>query len=233
MKLTLPKGIKRELGRIEEVYKSKIDRKVPLEEFLEFKKSLENGTNQILFYEEGGEGEAKIRLMHSMKKWFEPLSCYEVQQIENDVYVQRGLKSKLKKICFDSKTKAEAKSLLNFIKNARTEACGIEDENYSVKKFRIVESKKEFETILKKFRASEITELITDKGTRVPFTTIRVATVPMDYLEMYKVKGIEEKFEKFNEDSRVCKSYGCKFKVFNLWHDVRRTVIFYVYVPEE
>lgn len=43
---------------------------------------------------------------------------------------------------------------------------------------------------------------------------------------MYKVKGIEEKFEKFNEDSQVCKSYGCKFKVFNLWHDVRRTVIF-------
>ena len=246
----LPESIKRILERIEEAYKRDIMRrrayyssiskngktykgtdtvKFQLESFQEFKASLENGTSPLLTCEEGKEDEAKIRLMHAVYKWFEPLGMEDIYRIKNDVYIQRGLKSRIKKLSKNLKTKEESLCLLRFLNYAYASSWGQEDENYEVRDFRLVESEEEFEKILKKYRDAE--DLTANEGT-VDFTTIRVALVPIDEVSIYKDKGIWEEYRQFIERYLVCLKISDLIKMFNLWHDVRETAIYYIYVPK-
>ena len=246
----LPESIKRILERTEEAYKRDIMRhrayyssisrngktykgtdtvRFQLKCFQEFKASLENGTSPLLTCQEGKEDEAKIRLMHAVYKWFEPLGMEDIYRIKNDVYIQRGLKSRIKKLSKNSKSKEEALCLLRFLNYAYASSWGQEDEEYEVRDFRLVESEEEFEKILKEYRDAE--DLTASKGI-IDFTTIRVALVPVDDISIYKNKGILEEYQRFIRRYLVDRKIDDLLKMFDLWHDVRKTAIYYIYAPK-
>ena len=246
----LPESIKRILKRTEEAYRRDIIRRMAyyssisingktykgtdtvifqLECFQNFKASLENGTSPLLTCEEGKEDEAKIRLMYAVYKWFEPLGMEDIYRIKNDVYIQSGLKSRIKKLSKNSKTKEESLCLLGFLNNAYASSWGQEDENYEVRDFRLVESEEEFEKILKEYRDAE--DLTASKGI-VDFTTIRVALVPVDDISIYKKKEILEEYQRFIRRYLVDRNIDDLLKMFDLWHDVRETAIYYIYAPK-
>lgn len=242
----LPESIERILERIEEAYKRDIKKriayskkwnryagtdsaKVQLEFFEEFKSSLESGTSKLLVCEEGKEDEAKICLMNAVFKWFEPLVMEDIYRIRNDVYIQRGLKKRIEALSKKNKTKEEALCLLGFLNNAYASSWGQGDELYQIRDFRLVESEEEFETILKKYSDAE--DLTASKGL-VNFTTIRVALVPVDNITIYQKKGIFEEYKRFSREHLVDKNIDDALKMFDLWHDVRETAIYYIYAPK-
>lgn len=248
--IDLPKSIKRILERTEEAYKRDIMRrrayyssisrngktyketdtvKFQLKCFKEFKASLENGTSPLLTCKEGKEDEAKIRLMHAVYKWFEPLGMEDIYRIKNDVYIQMGLRSRIMKLSKNSKSKEEALCLLRFLNYAYASSWGQEDEEYEVRDFRLVESEEEFEKILKEYRDAE--DLTASKGI-VNFTIIRVALVPVDDISIYKNKGIWEEYQRFIRRYLVDRNIDDLLKMFDLWYDVRKTAIYYIYAPK-
>ena len=247
----LPESIERILERIGKAYKQDLQKgkayyssiskngkvytgtdtvKIQLEYFEEFKTSLENGSSKLLICEEGKEDAAKILLMHAVWEWYEPLWSDDIYRIENDVYIQSGLRKRLKKLCTEFKTHEEALNLLGFLNKAYKSSWGQGDSHYKIKDFRLVESEQDFEEILNKFKNSE--ELTADKGLLVNYTTIRVALVPMDFETIYKKKGIFEEYKKFCKEHLGDMNFDNAFKMFNLWHDVRETAIYYIYAPK-
>lgn len=237
----LPESIERTLERIGDAYKSKIKNgkkdkenntvKTQLEYFEKFKASLENGTNQLLICEEGKEDEAKIRLMYAVWEWYKPLCMEDIHRVENDAYIQNGLKERLERLCSDAKLKKEALNLLGFLNNAYSSSWGQGDTHYKIKDFRLVESEEEFEKILNEFYSAE--ELTASPWLIVEYTTIRVALVPMDWTTIYKKKGIFEDYQRFCHEHIGDMGFDDALKMFNLWHDVRETAIYYIYAPRE
>lgn len=247
----LPESIERILERIGEAYKRDIKKrrsyyysiskngktytgtdtvKIQLEYFEEFKASLENGTSQLLVCEEGKEDEAKIRLMHAVWEWYEPLWAEDVYRVENDVYIQRGLRKRIERLGDECETQKEALDLLEFLNKAYNSSWGQEDAHYKIKDFRLVESEEEFEKILNEFNGAE--ELTASKWLIVDYTTIRVAFVPMDWRTILIKKGIFEDYQRFYKDHLGDMNFDNAFKMFNLWHDVRETAIYYIYAPK-
>lgn len=246
----VPESIERTLLRITEAYKRDIKKgksyyssiskdgktytgtdtvRIQLEYFEAFKEKLENGTSELLICEKGKENEAKIRLMYAIGKFLEPLWQNDIYLIVNDVYIQRGLISRIKKLSTKSKTKKEALNLLEFINTAHYSSWGQDDENFEIRDFRLVDSEKDFDEILQKFKeAEELTarDLITD------YTTIRVAWVPIDYITIYQKKGIYEEYLRFFSEHLNDSNFDDAIKMFNLWHDVRETAIYYIYAPK-
>ena len=171
--------------------------KIQLEYFEEFKTSLENGTSQLLVCEEGKEDEAKIRLMNAVWEWYEPLCAEDVCRVENDVYIQRGLRKQIERLGNECKTQKEALNLLGF---------------------------------LNKFDDAE--ELTASKWNIVDYMTIRVALVPMDRRTILIRKGLFEDYQRFYKEHLGDMNFDSAFKMFNLWHDVRETAIYYIYAPK-
>lgn len=246
----LPESLERTLARIEDAYKRDIKKgrsyyrsitkdgkiytgtdtvKVQLEYFKEFKASLENGTSKLLACEEGQEEKAKIRLMNAIWKYYEPLCHDDICIIDNDVYIQRGLRKRIESLSIQRQTQEEAKNLLGFLDDAHSSSWGQGDAYYKIRDFRLVKSKEEFEEILAKLHAEELTRC---KNLLIDYTTIRVALVTVDWRTIYKKKGIYEDFQ------RLCKEHGGDmdfddvWKMFNIWHDVRETAIYYIYAPK-
>ncbi len=247
----LPESIERILERIGEAYKRDIKKcrsyyssiskngkkytgtdtvKIQLEYFEEFKTSLENGTNQLLVCEEGKEDEAKIRLMNAVLEWYEPLWAEDVCRVENDVYIQRGLRKRIERLKNECKTQKEALNLLGFLNNAYNSSWRQDDAHYKIKDFRLVESEEEFEKILNKFDNAE--ELTASKWNIVDYTTIRVVLVPMDRRTILIRKGLFEDYQRFYKEHLGDMNFDSAFKMFNLWHDVRETAIYYIYAPK-
>lgn len=248
----LPESIERTLERLKEAYNRDIKKhrsycssisengktytgtdtvKIVLKHFEEFKASLENGTSDLLVCKEGEEDEAKIRLMQAVLEWYKPLWMEDVYLVKNDVYIQRGLKKRIKELCSKRNTKKEALNLLEFLNDAYKSSWSQEDELYKVRDFRLVKSKEEFEKILDKFDG--VKDLTAIKSSIVDYTTIRVALVPMDLTTMYKKKGIFEDYQQFCKKHLGDTNFDDAIKMFNLWHDVRETAIYYIYAPKE
>ena len=122
-------------------------------------------------------------------------------------------------------------NLLGFLNNAYNSSWGQFDAYYKIKDFRLVESEEEFEKILNRFNGAE--ELTASKWLIVDYTTIRVALVPMDRITIYKKKGIFEDYQRFLKEHLSDMDFDNAFNMFNLWHDVRETAIYYIYVPKE
>lgn len=248
----LPESIERILERIGDAYKRDIKKRrsyyssiskngktytgtdtvrIQLEYFEEFKASLENGTSQLLVCEEGEEDEAKIRLMNALYEWYEPLWTEDFYLIENDVYIQRGLKKRIEKLSNKHETQKEASNLLGFLNNAYDSSWGQEDSHYKIKDFRLVNSEEEFEKILNNFNDAK--ELTASKNLVVDYTTIRVALVPMDWRTICKKKGIFEDYDRLWNEHAGKGDFDNAFKMFHLWHDVRETAIYYIYAPKK
>ena len=107
---------------------------------------------------------------------------------------------------------------------------GQDDAHYKIKDFRLVESEEEFEKILNKFDDAE--ELTASKWNIVDYTTIRVALVPMDRRTILIRKGLFEDYKRFYKEHLSDMNFDSAFKMFNLWHDVRETAIYYIYAPK-
>lgn len=247
----IPESIRRILERIENAYQEDlakgvaycyaIDKKgqlykgtdavrIQLENFKEFKASLENGTSELLTCEQGKEDDAKIRLMYELGKFYEPLSSRHIMRIKRDVDVQRGLKTRIREFRAKTKKYGEASNLLELIRDAHWSSWGQADSEYEVRVFRLVESEAEFEAILSTEGATELTK---SKNLLVEFTSIRVALVTLDEMDIYKNKGIFEDYMRFLNEHLKCEDFDDAMKMFNLWHNVRETAIYYVYVPME
>ena len=224
----LPESIERTLIRIEEAYRKR-HLKIELKYFKEFKASLENGTSELLVCEEGEEDKAKIRLMHAIWEYYEPLWSADIYRIENDVFIQRGLRKRIQSLSTQKQTQKEAKNLLKFLDNAHSSSWGQGDAYYKIRDFRLVKSEEELEEILAKNHAYELTRC---QNLLVDYTTIRVAFVTLDWRTIYKKKGIYEDFQRFHKEHTGDMDFDNAWKMFNIWHDVRETAIYYIYVPE-
>lgn len=246
----IPESIERTLKRIEKAYQGDLEKgrsyyhsiskngkvyrgtdtvRVQLESFEEFKASLENGTSELLKCKDGKEDEAKIRLMYAIGKFYDPLSSKSIMMIKKDVYVQRGLKARIKKFAAKSKKDEGASSLLEFIRDAHWSSWGQGDAEYDVRDFRLVKSEEKFEEILHLEGAEELTR---SRDLIVDFASIRVALVTLDETDIYRRKGIFEDYNKFLKEHLNSNDFNDAMKAFNLWHDVRKTAIYYIYVPE-
>lgn len=247
----IPESIERTLKRIEKAYQEDLEKgrsyyhsiskdgkvyrgtdtvRIQLESFEEFKASLENGTSELLKCEDGKEDEAKIRLMHAIGEFYNPLSAKSIKMIRKDVYIQRGLRARIKKFAAKSQKHEEASSLLEFIRDAHWSSWGQGDAEYDIRDFRLVKSEEEFEEILHLEGAEELTR---SKDLVVEFASIRVALVTLEETDIYKRKGIFEDYNRFLDEHLGSNNFDDAMKAFNLWHDVRETAIYYVYVPEE
>ncbi len=199
--------------------------KILLKLLKDFKAKLENGTSQLLVCEKGKEDEAKIQLMYSVLEHLEPLSNYDKAYIMHDVYIQEGLVERVEALSKKIKTQQEASGLLDFLNDAYNSSWGQDDEIYRVRDFRLVTSEEEFEYILTTVKN---VEEITDKPF---FTTMRIALVTMNYYSLYKEKGILEEYQSFLETHKDDDDFDGAIDMFNMWHDVRETAIYYIYAP--
>ena len=246
----LPESIERTLARIEDAYKRDIKKgrayhssiikggktytgtailKIKLEDFKKFKASLENGTSELLVCKEGQEEKAKIRLMNAIWWYYVPLCHDDICIIDNDVYIQRGLRNRIQSLSTQKRTKEEAENLLQFLDNAHCSSWGQGDAHYKIRDFRLVKSKEEFEEILSKLHAEELTGC---ENLIVDYTTIRVALVTVDWRTIYKKKGIYEDFQRLRKEHGGDMDFDDVWKMFNIWHDVRETAIYYIYAPK-
>jgi len=246
----LPESVERTLARVEEVYKRDIKKrrsyyssiikdgktytgtdtvKIMLEDFKKFKASLENGTSELLVCEEGQEEKAKIRLMNAIWEYYEPLWHEDICIIDNDVYIQKGLQRRILSLSAQRQTKEEAENLLEFLNSAHYSSWGQGDTYYKIRDFRLVKSKEEFEEILTKLHAEELTGC---KNLIVDYTTIRVAWIAVDWRTIYKKKGFYEDFQRLRKEHGGDMDFDDVWKMFNIWHDVRETAIYYIYAPK-
>lgn len=221
MKLYITGNIRRILEMIEQVYKK---RKLPLEDFKKFRHSLENGSNDLLFYEEGQADEAKIHLMEEIKKYYSPMPMREVYRMIHSVEIERGLSSRLIQLKELPRTKAEATRLLTFMNTAQFSCWGQVDENIEMKVFKLVASSEQFEKLLKDPNIEELTQ---SYNLLIPFTTIRVAIKLIDYDTLYIDKGIYEDY--IDCIKRHFSNPNPAIEMFNFWHGVMSTAIFYIY----
>ena len=205
----LPESIERILERIGEAYKRDIKKRRSYYSSISKNGKKYTGTDTV-----------KIQL-----EYFE-----DVCRVENDVYIQRGLRKRIERLGNDAKTQKEALNLLGFLNNAYNSSWGPDDEHYKIKDFRLVESEEEFEKILNKFDDAE--ELTASKWNIVDCTTIRVALVPMDRRTILIRKGLFEDYQRFYKEHLGDMNFDSAFKMFNLWHDVRETAIYYIYAPK-
>ena len=246
----LPESVERVLERIEEAYKRNIKKgrsyyssiikdgktytgsdilKIKLEDFKKFKASLENGTSKFLVCEEGQEEKAKIRLMNAILGYYVPLCHDDICIIDNDIYIQRGLRNRIQSLSTQKQTQEEARNLLQFLDNAHCSSWGQGDAHYKIRDFRLVKSKEEFEEILSKLHAEELTGC---KNLLVDYTTIRVAWTAVDWRTIYKKKGIFEDFQRLRKEHGGDVDFEDVWEIFNIWHDVREIAIYYIYAPK-
>ncbi len=166
-----------------------------LEDFKAFKAALLDGSSEYLKCEEGFEEEAKISLMQAIYAWMSPFWSDDISWIQNDVYVQRGLKKRIERLADLPETHDEAENLLNFIEKAYCSGWGQMDEYYKIKEFRMLDTEEEFEEILHSSTVAE--ELTRRKYLIVDFKVIRVAIIPEDWRSIHKKKGIFEDYNRF------------------------------------
>ncbi len=250
----LPEIFKRTFDRIEEIYRRDIAKgerycssitrrgttyygtdtvRVYLDMFREFREDLEKGTSPLLQCEDGYEEVAKVKLMHAVWDFYEPLSANDVYWVNNDVYASEELIQRLTDHAERKKTKKEAESILDFIKEGYCSRWGQGDEHYKVRDFRLVTTVADFEEVLKEENAEELTG---NSMNLMEFNTIRVALVPIERTTIYKKKGIMEDYIRFTHDlfqnPKNEEAIDDGLKVWDIWHDVRATGIYYVYVPK-
>lgn len=224
-KLYITSNIRRILEMIEQTYKR---RKVPLEDFKKFRRSLENGSNNLLFYEEGQADMAKIRLMEEIKKYYTSMPRREVYRMIHRVEIERGLISRLTQLKKLPNTKAEATKLLTFINAAQFSCWGQIDEKIEMRFFKLVTSREKFEELLK---FPNIEELTQSPNQPVPFTTIRLAIKLIDYDTLYRNNGIYEDYIECLK--RHSSNPNPAIEMFNFWHGVMNTAVFYIYPGDD
>lgn len=253
-RLYLPESIERTLDRIEQTYISDVQKGksyyslikrngkeyvgtdtvlLHLADFRRFKARLKNedAIDPLLICKKYSENEAKIKLMYEIWTWYDPLWNEDIKKITNDVFVQKELRNNLNTLSRKrGPAKAESKKIIKFIDTAHYSSWGMDDERYRIRDFRLVRTPDEFEDILKNEKAEEISA---SSNCIEEFNIIRVALVTLDFETLYKKKGLYEEYIHLRDEYVTSSCFENAVKMFNLWHDVRETAIYYVYCPVE
>lgn len=200
-----------------------------LDRFEKFKSDLLQDNSYVLTYETGNIYEENVKLMRTIFSFYEPLCGDDIATIENDVIIFGTLKNKLESIALSKSQQAinEASCILKFINNAVSCSWGQSDEPYRIKEFRLVPNLQTFQSLIEK-RCEE--ELTSGEDLSVRFSTIRMSFKPINYPEIYESKAISKVYENFVQECCKCCDIDDYIKMFNLWHDVRPTAVYHIYI---
>lgn len=185
---------------------------------------MKTGQHHLLDYHPGESDNQKMKLMRSISSYLAPLPSPEINRVRNRVIIDRGIQYRLKKMCRTTETCKEATALTGFIDNAYNSSWGNSDEFFPDKIFRLINSKEEWEKLLK----TKVIELLTSSpNVRPTFSTIQVAMELKNSEEIYKEMGLYEDYRDCIE--RHFPSPGQAIKMFAFWHGIAPTAIFYIH----
>lgn len=186
-----------------------------LDDAKNFRKELDNCEGPIF---EGKDEEIIRKIFLKVNSYFTPLGCPDTDSVLKSVICQEQLKKALKKAEKREDIAEEANLILKLIENGQRMSWGHFDANIERRIFKLVKTKEEF------LKLSNIEE-VTEEGLK-----IRVA-----FKEKYWHAQCEEKsiLRKSNYMLKHSKNFSDAFECFNFWYDIKRTGIYYVYIPEQ
>lgn len=245
--LVLSENIKRILNRIEETIQDDIKKGVqypvaykvdgtiyPDEKatykywmaFHEFKDSLEKGYNPILRCCDDQKEEAMLEVVSNILKFYEPFNTIKIYNIENEAIIDEELIQRLKNFRARSPKDEVAKALENFFNNPCASSWTQWDACCGLRIFKPVSTYKEYEEILKKEYVRDITSVKPKKR-----LNIRIAFSQSEAVKIIEEKGLKYDFERFMYKYAGQGNISYKIKEYEIWHGIRRTGIYYIYIP--
>lgn len=186
-----------------------------LDDAKKFRKELDSCEGPIF---EGEDDEIIRRIFLQVNSYFDPLGCPDTDSIINSVHCQTQLKKALKRAERRDDIATEAKQISEFIENAQRMSWGQFDSNIERRIFKLVKTKEEF------LKLDNIEEL-TESG-----WTIRVAWLEKNWVDQCREKGI---FRKFKRLLRNHEDFTAESEYFKFWYDLKKTGIYYIYIPEQ
>lgn len=190
-----------------------------------FRKNLDSEDGHLF---KGDSKEVIKKIYHMIIFYYEHLSIDAINRIKNVVECQGQLYTALAKAKKIDSLKADAESMMKFIDSAAFSSWGQMDSCVERRKFVLVKNEEKFEGLL---RAEEVEELT--PGTIEPFLRIRVAFEEISVKELYRKKNILRKYLVFWHKYGTAENADEYFKILNLWNNIAKTAIYYVYVPNK
>lgn len=187
-----------------------------------FREELENQDTE--FFKNNDEYCLKRKIVSRINNCFSELPVDAYYRTIREIYCEENLEKALKKKKFKKGVREEVIEICNFIKQRQIGSWGQEDAYVDKCIFKYIETEQEFKKILRRKGYEELTP-----GDIKPFKEIRVAYLEKSKYEIYKEKGIQREFEKILYDSL---DSSVDIEVFDMWNNIKRTGIYYVYIPK-
>ena len=178
----------------------------------------------------GTDSEIQKRIYQQICEFYKPLSPEAICRITREVVCQGQLERAINVARRNSVTSKEAHQISQYITNGRTLNWGDIDETVNRKVFKLVKSEEDFEDLLHRTGKEPITE-ITQEGSH-PYSQIRIAFQVWDIQSLYRKQSRFREFRTFWEAPHVVEEFDLEYTIFNMWNDVTKTGIYYVYIPQ-
>lgn len=246
--LILSKNIKRTLERIEKtiqkdikegaeypasfavnqiVYTGKeaVERQLTI--FQAFKRSLENGTNQVVNCYDDEREESMLDLIGMIWKFYDPFTGSQIANIDNEAVIEKGIRQRLEKFrerfCKDK----VAADLEKFLKNPCSSSWGTDDKHCGFRIFKLVLTSEEFKHIVKRKGISEITANQPKEG-----CNIHIAFERIEECQVIKKKGLQHDYKRFLYKFANHENLDIKIEKYKFWYGIKERGIYYVYIPD-
>lgn len=176
------------------------------------------------------EEEFRKKVYEKICEFYKPLSEKAILRINNSTECQAQLEAALRTAKRRSSSCSDAKFLTSFISNACTLNWCSEDKDVQRKSFKLIKSEKDFENLLsnEKHPAIEITET-----GNFPYTHFRIALQTFDIEDIYRKRAKLHSYREFWDGVHNVEEFDTDLKIFNLWNNVAKIGIYYVYIPKK
>ena len=196
-----------------------------VEELKRFRKEIDEQKSRLF---EGTFEEVQTKIFRYVKSFFECLPVSSTYEVIRTVHVQKQLMQALRKARKNPALSNEATLAMSAIKSAKHTCWAQDDSYFDNKTFKLVHTSEEFESTLKRIKENYLGRELTP-GFSKCFKHIRVAFEEISFDTQYRQKGIFREYKAYAKDPHFF--YGQK-RVFDFWHGVTPTAIYYVFIED-
>ena len=221
MRITIPTHIKELLERmIEELYMVRMAQNIK-----DFEIALDKQEDEL--FQKDDEYRIKKEIVFYIKNYLEVLPRESYYNVYREVYCDEKIKKLIRKRKFqDQVIKEEVDKFKEFIKNRKNVSWSQDDAYVDSCIFKFVSTEQDFEEVLSSQKCEELTP-----GCKEKFTRIRIAFLEKTERDIYEERGLLDEVKRFYDEHIQNNNIESDLETFDMWHNIKRTGIYYVFVP--
>lgn len=182
---------------------------------------------EVELFQKEDEYSIKKEIVFYIKSYLGELPLKSYYNVYREVSCDEKLEKVMRKRKFkEDGIREEVKNLKKFIENRKSASWSQDDAYVDSSIFEFVSTEQDFEKVLRDKKCEELTP-----GYKEKFEKVRIAFLEKTERDIYEEKGLLDEVERFYDDHIQNNNIGSDLETFDMWHNIKRTGIYYVFVP--